>query len=68
MWDILHGPLSIIFGVLAGIGAALICAPTKLWNNAYKRTSVVFLLGQPAPPPNHPVEASCYAPFKSQSL
>ena len=44
VWNILHGPLSIVFGMLAGLAAALICSPTKLWNNVYKRTSVVFIL------------------------
>lgn len=43
----MHGPLSIVFGILAGLVAALICAPTKLWNNIYKRTTVVFFLGPP---------------------
>lgn len=43
-WQIAHGPLSIVFGVIAGLGASLIACPTKLWNNAYKRTAVVFIL------------------------
>ena len=44
-WAIAHGPLSIVFGILAGMGASLIAAPTKLWNNAYKRTCVILILG-----------------------
>ena len=47
VWNILHGPLSIVFGMFAGLAATLICAPTKLWNNVYKRTSVVFILCAP---------------------
>lgn len=49
VWAIMHGPLSIIFGVLAGLAFSLICAPTKLWNNAYKRTAVVFVSGRRSP-------------------
>lgn len=45
-WAIAHGPLSIVFGILAGMGASLIAAPTKLWNNAYKRTCVILILGE----------------------
>ncbi|KAK9810538.1 hypothetical protein WJX72_012364 [[Myrmecia] bisecta] len=43
-WSILHGPLSVIFGIIAGIICAVVCSFTKLWNNRYKRTSVVLLL------------------------
>jgi hypothetical protein len=50
-WQIAHGPLSIVFGVIAGLGASLIACPTKLWNNAYKRTAVVFILGNLLPTP-----------------
>ena len=42
-WAIAHGPLSVIFGVLAGLLAAYCCAWTKLWNNKLKRTAVVLL-------------------------
>ena len=42
-WAIAHGPLSVIFGILAGLVAAYCCAATKLWNNKIKRTAVVLL-------------------------
>ena len=42
-WAIAHDPLSVIFGILAGIVAAYCCAATKLWNNKFKRTAVVLL-------------------------
>lgn len=45
-WNIAHGPLSIVFGIFAGLVASLIASPTKLWNNAYKRTCVVVILGE----------------------
>ena len=43
VWSIMHGPLSVIFGILAGFVAAYLCAFTKLWNNKVKRTAVVLL-------------------------
>ena len=43
VWSIMHGPLSVIFGILAGFLAAYLCAFTKLWNNKVKRTAVVLL-------------------------
>ena len=43
IWSIMHGPLSVIFGMLAGFVAAYLCAFTKLWNNKVKRTAVVLL-------------------------
>ncbi len=46
-WDVMHGPLSIIFGILAGGLAALFCSATNLWNNNIKRTLVMFLTGAP---------------------
>ncbi|EIE25667.1 hypothetical protein COCSUDRAFT_46326 [Coccomyxa subellipsoidea C-169] len=42
-WNVAHGPLSIIFGVLAGGLAGLFCSATKLWSNPIKRTFVMFL-------------------------
>ena len=43
VWSIMHGPLSVVFGVLAGLLAAYLCAFTKLWNNKIKRTAAVLL-------------------------
>ena len=43
VWSIMHGPLSVVFGILAGFLAAYLCAFTKLWNNKIKRTAVVLL-------------------------
>ncbi|KAL3133331.1 hypothetical protein ABBQ38_007206 [Trebouxia sp. C0009 RCD-2024] len=43
VWSIMHGPLSVVFGILAGCLAAYLCAFTKLWNNKIKRTAVVLL-------------------------
>ena len=61
VWNILHGPLSIVFGMFAGLAAALICSPTKLWNNVYKRTSVVFILCAHRAP-----KSGVWQPFWSQ--
>ena len=44
-WDVMHGPLSIVFGILAGGLAGLFCSATNLWNNNTKRTIVMFLTG-----------------------
>jgi hypothetical protein len=44
-WKALHGPLSVIFGILLGVVAAVICSFTKLWDNYYKRTAVVLFTG-----------------------
>ena len=43
VWSIMHGPLSVVFGILAGFLAAYLCAFTKLWNNKIKRTAAVLL-------------------------
>ncbi|BDA43853.1 Sodium/hydrogen exchanger 9B2 [Coccomyxa sp. Obi] len=43
VWDVMHGPLSIVFGVLAGGLAGVFCSATNLWNNNLKRTLVMFL-------------------------
>ena len=42
-WAIMHGPVSVVLGILAGLIAAYLCAFTKLWNNRVKRTAVVLL-------------------------
>lgn len=47
VWDVMHGPLSIVFGVLAGGLAGIFCSATNLWNNNIKRTIVMFLTGVP---------------------
>ena len=41
-WSVAHGPLSLLFGVLAGLVAGFLCSITKLWDNSLKRTLVVF--------------------------
>jgi NhaP-type Na+/H+ or K+/H+ antiporter len=46
VWNVMHGPLSIIFGILAGILAGMFCSVTKLWNNPVKRTMVMFFTGE----------------------
>jgi hypothetical protein len=43
VWAIMHGPVSVVLGILAGLIAAYLCAFTKLWNNRLKRTAVVLL-------------------------
>ena len=50
-WSVMHGPLSLIFGVLAGILAGFMCSITKLWDNSFKRTLVMFFTS--AWPPGH---------------
>lgn len=42
VWAIMHGPVSVVLGILAGLIAAYLCAFTKLWNNRVKRTAVVL--------------------------
>ena len=53
-WAVMHGPLSLLFGVLTGLVAGGLCSVTKLWNNSMKRTAVMFftsaLLGHPDVP------------------
>lgn len=41
-WSVMHGPLSLIFGVIAGVIAGFMCSITKLWDNSFKRTLVMF--------------------------
>ena len=44
-WAIAHGPLSVVFGILAGMLAAVFCSITVLWNNKFKRTFMLFFTG-----------------------
>ena len=41
-WSVMHGPLSVLFGLLAGVLAGFMCSITKLWDNSFKRTLVMF--------------------------
>ena len=41
-WSVMHGPLSLVFGVIAGLISGFICSITKLWDNSFKRTLVMF--------------------------
>ena len=45
VWAAMHGPLSVVFGLLAGGIAGMICALTRIWDNGMKRTAVLFLNG-----------------------
>lgn len=45
-WHIAQGPLSVVFGMLLGLVAALLCSVTKLWNNVWKRVSVLVITGE----------------------
>lgn len=54
VWNSLQGPLSIVFGALAGIAAAAICGPTRIWNTTLKRVLATLLLSEaPASPNRH---------------
>lgn len=43
MESALHGPLSLIYGVLVGTVAGVILSFTKLWDKSWKRTTVIML-------------------------
>lgn len=43
--NILHGPLTIIFGVLLGVLGGFIISITRVWNVRWKRTVATFSLG-----------------------
>lgn len=45
VWQIMHGPVSVVLGVLGGLLAAFLCSFTKLWNNNVKRICVVLFAG-----------------------
>ena len=47
VWSVMHGPLSLLFGVLAGILAGVMCSITKLWDNSFKRTLIMFFTSAP---------------------
>ena len=47
VWSVMHGPLSLLFGVLAGILAGFMCSITKLWDNSFKRTLIMFFTSAP---------------------
>merc|ERR1719399_2778706 len=43
--QITHGPLEIILGVFSGFAGACVCALTALWDEPWKRSGIVLLLG-----------------------
>mmetsp|Transcript_18133 Transcript_18133/g.59223 ORF Transcript_18133/g.59223 Transcript_18133/m.59223 type:complete len:695 (+) Transcript_18133:796-2880(+) len=45
-WEVSHGPLNLIAGVLGGVLAGCICSLTQLWDSRLKRTGVVLVLAQ----------------------
>ena len=47
-WNVMHGPLSLLFGVLVGCAAGGLCAVTKLWNNSVKRSAVLLITCAPS--------------------
>ena len=44
-WTILHGPVDVLAGLIFGTIAGAICGATKVWNEPWKRSSMVFMLG-----------------------
>ncbi|KAG2433703.1 hypothetical protein HXX76_008072 [Chlamydomonas incerta] len=42
VWSLLHGPIDIGLGFVAGLVGASFCAATRLWDSPNKRTCVVF--------------------------
>jgi Kef-type K+ transport system membrane component KefB len=50
-WHIARGPLSVVFGILLGMAAAVICSFTKLWNTNYKRSFMLVASGAMQQPP-----------------
>lgn len=46
VWQLLHGPLDILFGLTAGLVGAMFCSCTRLWNTKLKLVLVVFFTAQ----------------------
>lgn len=61
-WHIAQGPLSVVFGVLLGMVAALSCSATRLWNNKYKLILAVVISGGWSPCDPTPVSFATPAP------
>lgn len=61
VWQIMHGPVSVVLGILGGLLAAFLCSFTKLWNNNVKRCCVVVLAGTDNPLRATGTPALCHA-------
>jgi len=44
-WTVLHGPVDVLAGLIFGTLAGIICGVTTVWNEPWKRSSMVFVLG-----------------------
>jgi Kef-type K+ transport system membrane component KefB len=44
-WTILHGPVDVLAGLCVGTLGGVICGMTKIWNERWKRSSMVLMLG-----------------------
>lgn len=44
-WTIMHGPVDMITGVLAGALAGVLASATALWDSREKRSVLIFVLG-----------------------
>jgi len=44
-WTILHGPVDVLAGLCVGTLGGVICGMTKIWNERWKRSSMVMILG-----------------------
>ena len=44
-WTIMHGPVDMVTGVVAGALCGVIASATAMWNSPMKRSAVIFLLG-----------------------
>ena len=45
VWELMHGPVNIVVGVVAGLLTASFCSATRLWDSKMKRVAVVFFAG-----------------------
>ena len=45
-WELMHGPLNVVFGLVAGLVGTALCSFTLLWNTRLARSMVVLLVSQ----------------------
>ena len=45
-WELMHGPLNVIFGLAAGAIGTAVCALTLIWDTRFYRTLIVLILSQ----------------------
>lgn len=45
-WQLLHGVVDILVGIVGGLVGAAVCSATVIWDTKAKRTAICFSSGE----------------------